>query len=114
MVETLDTKWFDVRIQFFQCATIPITELKFELNPEFQFFFRSFGTEGRKKWTRAVDPTLYTHTHITKIFRDIWEIFYIYFSGLCIYHCERIHSGISRNLCQNSKIANLGPEKMFS
>jgi hypothetical protein len=38
MVETLDTKWFDVRIQFFQCATIPITELKFELNPEFQFF----------------------------------------------------------------------------
>jgi hypothetical protein len=39
MVETLDTKWFDVRIQFFQCATIPITELKFELNPEFQFFF---------------------------------------------------------------------------
>jgi hypothetical protein len=79
MVETLDTKWFDVRIQFFQCATIPITELKFELNPEFQFFFRSFGTEGRKKWTRAVDPTLYTHTHITKIFRDIWEIFFIYY-----------------------------------
>ena len=37
MVETLDTKLFEVRIQFFQYATIPITELKFELTPEFQF-----------------------------------------------------------------------------
>ena len=62
MVETLDTKWFDVRIQFFQYATIPITELKFELTPEFQFF-RKIWNRRKKEMDRAVDPTLHTHTH---------------------------------------------------
>jgi hypothetical protein len=70
MVETLDTKWFDVRIQFFQYATIPITELKFELTPEFQFFSTPYlkkllviWNKRKKEMDRAVDPTLYTHTH---------------------------------------------------
>ena len=49
MVETLDTKWLMFEFSF-QYATIPITELKFELTPEFQFQ-KKFGIEGRKKWT---------------------------------------------------------------
>jgi len=65
MVETLDTKWFDVRIQFFQCATIPITELKFELNPEFQFFLGVWNR--RKKEMDKSSRSHPVHTHITKI-----------------------------------------------
>jgi hypothetical protein len=81
MVETLDTKWFDVQIQFFQYATIPTTELKFELTPEFQFSahhtWKKFRIKGRKKWTEQQIPPC-THTHITKILEISGKIF-----GLC-------------------------------
>jgi hypothetical protein len=61
MVETLDTKWLMFEFSF-QYATIPITELKFELTPEFQFF-RKIWNRRKKEMDRAVDPTLHTHTH---------------------------------------------------
>ena len=70
MVETLDTKLLDVRIQFFQYATIPITELKFELTPRISVFQHTIPekviviwNKRKKEMDRAVDPTLYTHTH---------------------------------------------------